>query len=207
MARTKIQPVNGALPLSTFTSNQVQATAVGMLDEHATALDALEAKGILARNYTTASQGPGFSADTYLTNSNLLIPASGISAGMVFRWTIGLSKTANGTATAVFTARLGVALTTGDTSILALTQQTAQTAAVSSGQIIVTLAVRTGGATGVVAGVVGVAANTPGLGSGIDGVSGSVDLSAAAGKSLGLSINGGASAAWTVTSCTCELIA
>jgi len=207
MARPTIQQTNGTFPRAPFTSNVVQEAAVTMLDEHATALDALEAKGILARNFTTASQGPGFSADTYLTNSNLLIPASGISAGMVFRWTIGLSKTAAGTAAAVFTARLGVGLATTDTQILALTQQTAQTAAISSGQIIVTVAVRTAGATGVVAGCVGVATNTAGLGSGIDGVSGSVDLSAAAGKSMGLSINGGASAAWTVTSCTCELIA
>lgn len=60
--------------------------------------------------------------------------------------------------------------------------------------------------TGVVAGVVGAAMNTAGLGSGIDGVSGSVDLSAAAGKSFGLSINGGGSAAWTITSVSGEMI-
>ena len=111
-----------------------------------------------------------------------------------------------GVAAAVFTARLGTALTTGDAAILALTQQTAQTAAISSGLIIVNVAVRSAGAAGVVAGGVGVATNTPGLGSGIDGVSGAVDLSAAAGKSVGLSINGGAAAAWTITNVTAELL-
>lgn len=163
-------------------------------------------RGTLARNYTTASQGAGFAADTYVTNSNLLVPSSGIQAGMVFRWTIGVSKTAAGTAAAVFTVRLGTGLATTDTSILGLTQQTAQTAAVSSGIIEVYVHVRSSGAAGVVAGAVGVATNTAGLGSGIDAVSGSVDLSAASGKSMGLSINGGASAAWTITSCVGQLL-
>lgn len=160
----------------------------------------------LSRNITTASQGAGFASDTYVTNSNILIPSCGIQAGMCFRWHISVSKTAAGTATVVFTFRLGTALTTADTSILALTTTVAQTAAVSQGLFIISLGVRTSGASGVVAGGVGVATNSAGLGGGIDGASGSVDLSAAAGKSLGLSINAGASAAWTITSCAGELI-
>lgn len=163
--------------------------------------------GTLSRNSSTASQGAGFATDTYVTNSNILIPSSGIQAGNVFQWTIGVTKTAAGTAAAVLTFRLGTGLSTSDTSILALTQQTAQTAAISSGMFIVRLVVRTTGASGVVAGVLGVATNTAGLGSGIDGVSGSVDLSAAAGKSFGLSINGGGSASWTLTSVSGEMIA
>jgi len=163
-------------------------------------------RGTLSKNAAIASQGAGFSADTYVTNSDILIPSCGLQAGMVFRWTISLSKTAAGTAAAVFTFRLGTNKTTGDTSILALTQGTAQTAALSSGLIIITLVVRSVSATGVVAAGVGVATNTAGLGSGVDGVSGSVDLTSASGKSLGLSINGGASAAWTLTSVSAELI-
>jgi hypothetical protein len=163
-------------------------------------------RGVLSRNSTTASQGAGFAADTYVTNSNLLIPSCGIQAGMVFRWYISLSKTGAGTAAAVFTFRLGSGLSTSDTSILALTSATAQTAAASSGLFIVSLGVRTTGGSGVVAGGVGVATNTAGLGGGIDGVSGSVNLASAAGLSMGISMNGGASAAWTITSVTGELI-
>lgn len=169
--------------------------------------DAGNAHGTLARNSSTASQGPGFAADTYVTNSGLLIPNCGIQAGMVFRWYISLSKTGAGTAAAVFTFRLGSNQGTADTSLLALTSATAQTAAVSSGLFVVSLGVRTTGASGVVAGGVGVATNTAGLGGGVDGVSGSVNLASAGGLFLGLSINGGASAAWTLTSCTAELIA
>src|SRR4051812_36149189 len=65
------------------------------------------ARGILSRNFTTASQGAGFAADTYVTNSGVLIPSSGLQAGMCFRWYITGSKTAAGTAQAVYTIRLG----------------------------------------------------------------------------------------------------
>lgn len=45
-----------------------------------------------------------------------------------------------------------------------------------------------------------------GWGSGIDGVSSNFDNSALAGQYIGISINGGASAAWTVTSVQAELV-
>lgn len=162
-------------------------------------------RGVLSRNFSTASQGAGFAADTYVTNSGILIPNCGIQAGQVFRWYISLSKTAAGTAAAVFTFRLGAAQTTSDTSLLALTQVLAQTAAAASGLFIASVHVRTGGATGVIAGGVGVASSA-GFGSGQDGVSGSVNLASAAGQFMGLSMNGGASAAWTITGVTTELI-
>ena len=168
-----------------------------------TTLDAVAVD--LSRNFTTASQGPGFATDTYVTNSDLRIPKGGIVAGMVFRWMISVSKTAAGVAAATFTFRLGGG-SISDTALLALTSGTAQTAAASSGLLVVSLGVRTPGTVGVVAGGVGVASGTAGLGGGVDGVSGSVDLSSAAGRVMGLSINAGAAAAWTITSCTCELI-
>lgn len=167
--------------------------------------DGGSARGVLSRNFSTASQGAGFAVDTYVTNSGLLIPNCGIQTGQVYRWYITLSKTAAGTAQAVFTFRLGAAQTTADTSLLALTQVLAQTAAVSSGVLVCSVHVRTAGATGVVAGAAGVAASA-GFGSGQDGVSGSVNLASAAGQFLGLSMNGGASAAWTITGVTAELI-
>lgn len=165
--------------------------------------------GILSRNDATASQGAGFSADTYVTNSGLLIPSFGMKAGMLFRWIITGSKTAAGTAAAVYTVRIGAAQTTADTSRLALTA-VAQTAAVDNGTLLVTVQVRNISATvGVIAGAASWAKSltgATGFGGSIDGVSANFDNSALGGQYVGLSINGGASAAWTLTSVFAELI-
>jgi hypothetical protein len=160
----------------------------------------------LSEKQSTASQGAGFAADTYVTDSGILIPGYGMEAGQVYRWFISVSKTAAGTAAAVFTFRIGSAQTTSDTARLAVTAALAQTAAASSGLLIGSIVVRNVGAAGVIAGGVGVAASA-GLGSGADGVGAAFDNSALAGQFIGLSINGGASAAWTITSVSAELVA
>lgn len=163
-------------------------------------------QGILSRNSATASQGAGFATDTFVINSGLLIPSSGMKAGQLYRWQITLSKTAAGTAAAVYTVRIGTNQSTADTSRLALTATVAQTAAVSQGMLLVNVQVRSVSASGVIAGGVGIASNSAGLGGGIDGVSSTFDNSALAGQYVGLSINGGTSAAWTLTSVHAELI-
>lgn len=165
-------------------------------------------QGILSRNSATASQGAGFAADTYVTNSGLLIPSSGLKAGMLFRWIITGSKTAAGTAAAVYTIRLGTNQSTADTSVLALTAGV-QTGVADNGTLVVTGQIRAASASGTMGGAASWAktqAGTAGLGGSIDGVSGSVDFTGRAGQYMGLSINGGASAAWTLTSCHAELI-
>ena len=161
--------------------------------------------GRLYHRTSTASQGAGFASDTYVTDSGLLIPSFGMKAGMVFRWWITLSKTAAGTAATVVTVRTGANQSTADTSRLALTSSTAQTAAVAEGIIMVTAVVRSVSATGVVAGGFGVMAPV-GLGGGKDVVSGTFDNTAMQGLYMGLSINGGASAAWTITTVQGEII-
>jgi hypothetical protein len=170
--------------------------------------DAGRWSGSLSRNDATASQGPGFAADTYVTNSGLIIPSFGMKAGMLFRWFVTASKTAAGTAAAVYTVRIGAAQGVGDTARLALTAA-AQTAAADNGLLIVIASVRNVGASGVIAGAASWAktqAGTAGLGGSIDGVSSTFDNSALAGQYVGLSINGGASAAWTLTAVSSELI-
>ena len=107
---------------------------------------------------------------------------------------------------AVYTVRIGTAKTTSDASRLALTATVAQTAVASAGLIVVSVVVRSVSQSGAIAGGVGVAASV-GLGSGIDGVGATFDNSALAGQFIGLSINGGASAAWTVTSVSAEMLA
>lgn len=161
--------------------------------------------GSLSRRNSTASQGAGFASDTYVTDSGLLIPSFGMRAGQLYRWLITLSKTAAGTAAAIVTVRIGSAQTTSDTSRLALTASVAQTAAASNGIMNVMVGVRNVGASGVIAGGFGMMASV-GLGGGADGVGSSFDNSALGGQYVGLSINGGASAAWTITHVAAELI-
>lgn len=166
-------------------------------------------QGILSRNSATASQGAGFAADTYVTNSGLLIPSSGLKAGMLFRWLITASKTAAGIAAAVYTIRSGANQSTADTSRLALTASAAQTGVADNGTLIVTVQVRNVSASGVIAGAASWAktqAGTAGFGGSLDGVSSAFDNTGMGGLYFGLSINGGTSAAWTLTSVHAELI-
>lgn len=164
--------------------------------------------GVLSRNDATTSQGAGFAADTYVTNSGLLIPSCGMKAGMLLKWTITASKTAASTAAPVYTVRIGANQSTADTSRLALTTA-AQTAVADNGILFVRVSVRNVAASGVIAGAVAWAktqAGTAGFGGSIDGVAAGFDNSALAGQYVGLSINGGTSAAWTITSVAAELI-
>lgn len=151
-----------------------------------------------------AAQGAGFASDTYVTNSGLIIPSFGLQAGMTFVWVISASKTAAGTATPVYTVRIGTAQTTADTSRLALTGP-AQTAATDIGTLTIVLTVRSTGASGVIQGTAnwshdtaagGFANNDAGT---VQGTSSGFDMSNVAGSYVGLSINGGASASWTLT--------
>ena len=161
--------------------------------------------GRLYHRTSTASQGAGFASDTFVTDSGLLIPSFGMKVGMVFRWQLTLSKTAAGTAASVVTVRTGSNQSTADTSRIALTTSTAQTAAVAEGIMWVQVVVRSVSATGVVAGGFGMMAPV-GLGGGKDGASGTFDNSNMGGLYMGLSINGGASAAWTISTVNGEII-
>jgi hypothetical protein len=160
-----------------------------------------------------AQSSGGFAADTYVTNSDLLVPSLGIQQKAVIEWRISASKTAASTGTPVYTIRCGTARTTSDTSVLALTGP-AQTAVADIGTLIIMATVTTAGASAIVQGTAwwvhrGTAANTTTSGTGfandtsghVEGTGSAVDLSAAAGKYVGLSIAGGASSAWTVTQC------
>lgn len=161
----------------------------------------------LSKNNSTASLAITANTDTYITNSGIIIPSFGMEVGQCYRWTLTATKTAAGTAAAVWQIRTGTNQTTADTSRLTLTATTAQTAAVSSGIITVSCLVRTVSASGVIVAGVGVQTNNAGLGSGISGISSTFDNQTLGGNYVGLSVNTGAAAAWTVESCFAELIA
>lgn len=152
----------------------------------------------------------GFSADTYVTNSGLLIGSFGVQAQTIFEWQLSASKTGAGAATPIYIIRIGTNQTTGDTARLTLTGPI-QTAVADIGTLNIRVVVRNVGAAGVLQGTAwwdhqGTAASSTG-GTGfannstghVVGTSAAFDNSALSTNFVGLSVNGGASASWTVT--------
>jgi phage baseplate assembly protein gpV len=164
-----------------------------------------------SHNASITTQGAGFATDTYVADSDILIPSFGVQVRTAFRWTMVASKTAAGVATPVYSFRIGSARTTADTARLQITGP-AQTAAIDFGTFHVMLIVQSVGAAGVIRGVtqwkhdgaaVGFANNDSGF---QDGTSAGFDNSALGGQYIGLSIDGGASAAWTLRQVIAEAL-
>lgn len=164
------------------------------------------------RNWSITNDASAFASDLYLVGSNVLLPSFGIQAGSRYWLRASASKTGAGTATPAYTIRIGTAGAIGDTSRLALTGP-AQTAIADIGTLNVLVICRVVSATvGVLQGTAwwdhtGTAASTTVSGTGfandvtghVQGTSANFDNSALGGSYIGLSLNGGASAAWTVT--------
>jgi hypothetical protein len=147
------------------------------------------------QTFSVAAQAIAANTVTYITGSGILIPSGGMIVGQKYRWQIGVTKTAAGTATPIWTPRIGANQTTADGTVLTITS-TAQTATASGTLIIVTCMVRTASATGVIVGSINTGAATFGVGGNV--VSGAFDTTGKAGQRFGLCVNTGASAAWTV---------
>ena len=121
-------------------------------------------------NSAVAAQGAGFSTDTYVTNSDILVPSFGVQAKTQIMWVISASKSGASTAQPVYSIRIGANRSTADTARLALTGP-AQTAVADIGTLYVMATVRNVGASGVIAGTAwwshrGTAANTTTSGTG-----------------------------------------
>ena len=164
-----------------------------------------------SENASIANQGAGFATDTWVTDSDILIPSFGFQVRTIFRWFISASKTAAGTATPIYNIRIGSARSVADTARLTLTGP-AQTAIADIGTLSIMVVVRSVGAAGVIQGTAwwnhrGTAANTTTSGTGfandstghIEGTSAGFDNSALSGQYISLSMNGGTSASWTLT--------
>jgi lysophospholipase L1-like esterase len=164
-------------------------------------------------NATGTAQGPGFATDTYLAGSACLIPAGRLKPGTAYRCRLYVSKTAAGVATPIVTVRTGTsgAGAVGDTARAVLTFL-AQTGVGDSGYIdvdVVFNSVGTGTAAVLqAAGVIDHVNGSTGLvntqSSVATGTSSGFDSSTA--TVLGLSLNAGASAAWTVQLVRAELL-
>lgn len=102
-------------------------------------------------NASTANQ-TGFSGDTYLAGSGILIPPGLVRVGTTLHWVFDMVKTAAGTATPLLNIRFGTNGTTADTSRLLFTF-TAGSAAIDTGVFEVWAHFRAAGASAVLVGV------------------------------------------------------
>jgi hypothetical protein len=162
-----------------------------------------------SKNASVTNQAPG-AVDTYITGSNLLIPSFSTLAKTIITWIISASKTAAGVATPNYIIRIGAAGAIGDTARLTLVGP-AQTAIADIGLLIITAIVRNKAVAGVIQGSAAwshqgtTASSTIGTGFAnngngeVEGTSAGFDNTALGGQFIGLSINAGAAAAWTIT--------
>lgn len=223
--------VTGALPVgnggtgaTTLTANNVilgNGTAAPLFVAPGTSGNTLTSNGTTwtsvapavrsVYNQSVAQQGAGFASDTYLTNSNTLIPATGLRVGTRYHMIMNVNKTAAGTATPIVNVRFGTAGTTADTARCTLTH-TAQTSATDSGTFEVWVTFRTiGSGTSAVIQCVSQrrhGASVTGFGNlvseALTATSAGFD-STVANSIIGVSINGGTSASWTVQLVQAEL--
>jgi len=163
--------------------------------------------GLTISNASVASQAP-FSSDTYLAGSSLSLPAGLIRAQSSFYWVFDVVKTNAGTAAPTVIIRYGTAGAFSDTARVTFTFSV-QTAVVDRGIFEVWANFRSvgSGTSAVLAGiarlhhqlaVTGLNTVQP-AGLQTLAVTSSGFDSTPAGSFIGLSVNGGGSAAWTVT--------
>lgn len=156
-----------------------------------------------ANRAITAAQ-TGFSADTYVTNSGILIPSFGFQVMTMFEWTISASKTAASTAAPIYRIRIGTTQTTADGAALTITGP-AQTAVADIGVLTILVTVRSVGAAGVIEGTVCWSHNAPATGfanndaGAVPSTSAGFDNSNLGTAFIGISINGGTASSWTIT--------
>lgn len=160
----------------------------------------------------SAAQGPTFATDTYVTASRIVLPAGRIQAGTFYRLKLVVTKSAAGTVAPVFTLRTGTAGSTADTSRASLTLPGLGTAATDTGFLEILATFRAVGASAILASWIGFTHDAATTGFQVTNrpfqsstVSGTFD-STTASMGIGLSINGGTSAAWTIQQCVTELI-
>lgn len=207
MADTKVSALTAATSLNTADELYVvqggvsKKVTIGVMDAYTGPV----------RRVATAAQGPGFAADTYVTDSRIVLPQTRMQAGTLYRARMVFTKTAAGTATPIINVRTGTAGTTSDISRLTWTG-VAQTAVVDTAFIEFQCTFRAVGASGVLASwmrfdhdlaTTGFATATRGFQ--ISTVSGTFDTSTAS-MGIGVSVNGGTSAAWTLQQCYAELV-
>jgi hypothetical protein len=161
-------------------------------------------------NGSTSTPAAGFATDTYLAGSAITMPTGAPKIGTIYRLRFAVSKTAAGTATPIISLRFGTAGTTADTAICAFTFS-AGTAATDAGWFEVWGQFRAVGS-GTTAVVQGSCQLTSQATTGISSLIKNVQTTSAgfnsttANSIMGVSVNGGTAAVWTVTLVAAELV-
>lgn len=211
MADTKISalPAAGAV----VAANELVINEAGT-SKKVTALQvATYVRGVDAQfNASVTGQGPGFASDTYVVGSSILIPTGSLKAKTIYKCQFNAVKTGAGTATPIINIRFGTAGSTADTSRGTLTFS-AQTAVIDEGVFEIDGVFRTvGSGTSAVLQTLGQLSHRlsiTGFGTGVSeseiATSGGFD-STVASSIIGVSVNGGTSAAWTVSLVRAELV-
>lgn len=160
-------------------------------------------------NQSVSTPAAAFAADTYLVGSSVAIPNGFCRIGTLYRLYFDVSKTAAGTATPVLIVRFGTVGAIGDAARLTFTFGAA-TAAADVGSFEIRAMFRVVGASailqgsavclhGTALGLVNVAAPV------LQVTSGAFD-STVNNSFIGISVNGGVSAAWSIAYVRAELI-
>lgn len=169
-----------------------------------------------AKNGAVSTVSASFAADTYLVGSSIALgPTSILKAKSSYRCIFDVTKTAAGTATPIIIVRFGTAGSTADTALLTFTFNV-QTAVADNGTFEVITTFRTVGAgtTAVLVGQSILCHNLAITGLGSVNPNGWQQVlvtsagfnSTVANSIIGLSVNGGASASWTITMVQAELL-
>jgi hypothetical protein len=200
-------------PNAGVTANYVDATSK-ILTSKLSDGSVQSGPALFLSNQSVTTPAAAFAADTYLVGSNISIPAGFPRVGTTYRLSFDVTKTGAGTATAILIVRIGTLGTTSDAAILTFTF-TAQTAVIDNGSFEVLATFRTVGS-GTSAVLQGKATlrhklAATGLTSTAAGfeelyVTSAGFNSTPASSIIGASVNGGASAAWTITLVRAELI-
>jgi hypothetical protein len=154
-------------------------------------------------NVSVADQASGFATDTYITGSNLLIGGR-MKVGTIMRWNIHATKTAFGTATPIWNVRFGTAGAIGDTARNVMTGP-AQTAVADNGLFTVEAYFSVIGTSAIVRAKVAVAhsaAAAAGFGECVANATSAAFDATTPGLQVGLSVNGGSAAVWTLQGVT-----
>jgi hypothetical protein len=93
-------------------------------------------------NSAEAGQTPAATTRTYITGSQIAIPATGLQVGTILHWQFDMTKTAAGTATSTIDIAFGTAGTTADTAQVSFTKP-AGTAAADEGWVTVECNIKT----------------------------------------------------------------
>jgi hypothetical protein len=159
------------------------------------------AKSKLLHNTSLLPQILVANTTTYLTNSNL--STAHIKAGTIATWYISITKTNAGTQAPVFTIRFGTAASTADSTLVTFTGS-AQTAAVDTGMVMIRAIFRaTGNGTAIISAHYNLTHNLASTGLANVPANNNAQLSGTfnsttANSFLGLTVNSGASAIWTI---------